>query len=330
MTDTGDGQGGVAILESMLHPTNQPSPMFTCGQPINTGPAHYVLDAAFDALDRWVARGVQPSVAPRLQTTGSSPVTFATDAAGNVKGGIRTPAVDVPVATLSGLGQDGSSFLPVRHDPASSSDLHDLQTTRTSWPPGGRDKSRSGPGSSPCRCQGDRRRRTHRSSGAIERDRGSPAHHHRKILRVDGESPGWGVSPGCGWSRVALSTCPSATRGIMVRHRPHRSHHLDRVAFWPGSGRRPQAQLPRLLPAQPPVLPAVAIASWPTIARQVRSSGSTLTVRAAPPPEGGRQGLRAGRGRSLEPPSRVMPGSAGACRRFRSGRPRGNSVTCRN
>jgi hypothetical protein len=110
MTDTGDGQGGVAILDSMLHPTNQPSPMFTCSQPINTGPAHYVLDAAFDALSRWVARGVQPPVAPRLQTTGSSPVTFATDAAGNVEGGIRTPAVDVPVATLSGLGQDGSSF----------------------------------------------------------------------------------------------------------------------------------------------------------------------------------------------------------------------------
>jgi hypothetical protein len=109
-TDTGAGQAGEEILASMLNPTNQPDPMFTCSSPINTGPAHYVLDAAFNALTRWVAKGVQPSVAPRLQTTGVSPVVFATDAVGNVKGGIRTPAVDAPVATLSGLGQNGSPF----------------------------------------------------------------------------------------------------------------------------------------------------------------------------------------------------------------------------
>jgi hypothetical protein len=36
--------------------------------------------------------------------------TGAADANGNVEGGVRTPAVDVPVATLSGLGQSGSSF----------------------------------------------------------------------------------------------------------------------------------------------------------------------------------------------------------------------------
>jgi hypothetical protein len=39
-----------------------------------------------------------------------SPVAFATDAHGNVLGGIRTPAVDVPVATLSGIGQGGNRF----------------------------------------------------------------------------------------------------------------------------------------------------------------------------------------------------------------------------
>ena len=35
---------------------------------------------------------------------------FVLDAKGNVTGGIRTPHVDVPVATLSGLGQSGSAF----------------------------------------------------------------------------------------------------------------------------------------------------------------------------------------------------------------------------
>ncbi|HEV3133119.1 MAG TPA: alpha/beta hydrolase domain-containing protein [Acidimicrobiia bacterium] len=109
-TDVGDGQGAVAVLASMQNPTNQPNPNFTCSSPINTGPAHFVLDAAFSSLNRWVADHAVPPVAPRLQTTGVSPVVFATDANGNVVGGIRTPAVDAPVAKLSGLPQGGSQF----------------------------------------------------------------------------------------------------------------------------------------------------------------------------------------------------------------------------
>ncbi len=108
--DTGDGQGAVAVLASMQNPTNQPSANFTCNTPINTGPAHYVLDAAFYRLNRWVTRGIVPPVAPRLQTTGVSPVVFATDANGNALGGIRTPAVDAPVAALSGHAAGGTSF----------------------------------------------------------------------------------------------------------------------------------------------------------------------------------------------------------------------------
>ena len=110
MTDIGDGQGAVAMLESMQNPTNQPNPNFTCQSPINTGPAHFVLDAAFSSLNGWVAGGDVPPIAPRLQTTGVGPVVFATDANGNVVGGIRTPAVDAPVAKLSGLPQGGSQF----------------------------------------------------------------------------------------------------------------------------------------------------------------------------------------------------------------------------
>ena len=108
--DTGDGQSAVTVLASMQNPTSQPSPNFKCGSPINTGPVHYVLDAAFYRLNRWVAKGAVPPVAPRLQTTGVSPVVFATDANGNALGGIRSPAVDAPVATLSGKSPGGSSF----------------------------------------------------------------------------------------------------------------------------------------------------------------------------------------------------------------------------
>jgi hypothetical protein len=58
-----------------------------------------------------VRTGQAPPAPPLLKVNRStSPPTFVTDANGNVEGGVRTPAVDVPVATLSGLGQSGSSF----------------------------------------------------------------------------------------------------------------------------------------------------------------------------------------------------------------------------
>lgn len=108
--DTGNGRSADAMLASMQNPTNQPNPNFTCGAPINSGPAHYILDAAFYRLNRWVAKGILPPVAPRLQSTGVDPFAFATDANGNVLGGVRTPAVDAPVATLSGRSTGGTSF----------------------------------------------------------------------------------------------------------------------------------------------------------------------------------------------------------------------------
>jgi hypothetical protein len=45
----------------------------------------------------------------RLEWT-SSPPEFVLDEKGNVRGGIRTPWVDAPVAKLSGLGQTGPTF----------------------------------------------------------------------------------------------------------------------------------------------------------------------------------------------------------------------------
>jgi hypothetical protein len=93
----------------MLNPTNQPSPNFTCDVPINSGPQTFVLRAAIAAVNRWIADGTEPTMAPRLQTISISPPQYAVDANGNVLGGIRTPAVDAPVATLSGFGQTGGT-----------------------------------------------------------------------------------------------------------------------------------------------------------------------------------------------------------------------------
>jgi len=104
--DTGDGTAALQELNSMLNPPIG-TPGFTCALPINTGQMHYVLDAAQYALNRWVTAGVPPASGVPLAMTGAS---FVLDANGNTEGGVRTPAVDAPVATLSGLGQSGSQF----------------------------------------------------------------------------------------------------------------------------------------------------------------------------------------------------------------------------
>ena len=109
-TDTGGRQSVAAWFDSMLRPTNQPIPGFTCDSPINTGPQTFVLRAAIAALNAWVADGTPPPEAPRLETISLQPLEYALDGNGNVRGGIRTPTVDAPVATLSGLGQSGSPF----------------------------------------------------------------------------------------------------------------------------------------------------------------------------------------------------------------------------
>ena len=83
---------------------------FGCGLPINSGPHHFVLNAALKALNRWVKRGKPPAEAPRVEMLAGSPPTITRDALGNALGGIRTPQLDVPIATLSGVGQTGPSF----------------------------------------------------------------------------------------------------------------------------------------------------------------------------------------------------------------------------
>ncbi|KPI22645.1 hypothetical protein OK074_7183 [Actinobacteria bacterium OK074] len=111
-TDTGDGQGDARAFATLLDPPTTPDPpppQITCSTPINAGQGHYVLEAAVHALNRWATTGVAPAPAPRLEVAADA-ASFVLDADGNAKGGIRTPAVDVPVAALSGLGQTGSQF----------------------------------------------------------------------------------------------------------------------------------------------------------------------------------------------------------------------------
>ena len=82
-----------------------------CLAPINDGPQHIVVQAAFHAFGRWVADGTPPPSPAPFRLAGTTPPTLALDAHGNVIGGVRTPAVDVPVSTLSGAAPAGSSSI---------------------------------------------------------------------------------------------------------------------------------------------------------------------------------------------------------------------------
>jgi hypothetical protein len=82
-----------------------------CTKPINTGPQHEIAQAAFAAFVRWVVQGTPPPSPPPFRLQSQHPAALALDRHGNVVGGVRTPAVDVPLSTLSGSAPAGSSVI---------------------------------------------------------------------------------------------------------------------------------------------------------------------------------------------------------------------------
>jgi hypothetical protein len=83
-------------------------PFIQCETPVNDGPGHWVAKAAVAAVDRWLRTG-EPAASAPLLALDSAGTGFEFDEFGNAKGGIRTPYVDAPVATLSGEGQPATS-----------------------------------------------------------------------------------------------------------------------------------------------------------------------------------------------------------------------------
>jgi hypothetical protein len=93
--DIGNSQGAFQMFGFMRNPL-----AVGCGKPINAGPHHWLLQAAFHHLDAWVRTGVAPPVGTPLDVVSTTPVVLARDAQGNALGGVRSPQVDSPVATL--------------------------------------------------------------------------------------------------------------------------------------------------------------------------------------------------------------------------------------
>lgn len=67
-----------------------------CGSAYNAMPFYMTEIAAFDHLKNWMATGIAPPTAPRLQRDWLGSI--KKDANGNALGGLRLPEIDVPIA----------------------------------------------------------------------------------------------------------------------------------------------------------------------------------------------------------------------------------------
>lgn len=103
-SDAGDDPSVGAVLE-----VDNIQGFIQCDSAINSGPMHYVFNAALDALNTWIVDGEVPPLAEPLVVTDDLKE-LVLDDLGLATGGIRTPYVDVPVAVLSGYGQSEQSF----------------------------------------------------------------------------------------------------------------------------------------------------------------------------------------------------------------------------
>lgn len=104
--DRGTGAGAAQMFSLMRTPNPPPS---GCASSINAGGHHWTFQAALRGLDTWVRTGTAPAVGPLLSVASTSPVVLERDAAGNAVGGVRSPHVDAPVATLTGINS-GTGF----------------------------------------------------------------------------------------------------------------------------------------------------------------------------------------------------------------------------
>lgn len=102
-------RGNDPMVADVISEAEVRPPFISCDIPANDGPGHWVTKAALHALDRWVRDG-EPAPSGDLLAVNEDATEFVLDVNGNVQGGIRTPYVDVPVATFGGIGFGPGAF----------------------------------------------------------------------------------------------------------------------------------------------------------------------------------------------------------------------------
>jgi hypothetical protein len=105
----GDATGDGAPEKEMLNPANATGGRLNCDTPNNSGGQHAIVMAALSALEKWVTDGTAPPQSPQIKTKGKK-FEVVRDEHGIAEGGIRTPLVDVPVATNDGEEGSGQTF----------------------------------------------------------------------------------------------------------------------------------------------------------------------------------------------------------------------------
>lgn len=111
-TDPGDFRATLGAIQTREF---GPAPAFDCTNP---GPSQVeswaVFHAAYDALDKWVRRGVPPRIAPPLAVLDPNPpASIARDGFGIAQGGIRLPDVEVPVGLNDGINSPANLTNPL-------------------------------------------------------------------------------------------------------------------------------------------------------------------------------------------------------------------------
>jgi len=102
-------------------------------QQMNNAPQHhYVTESALSHLDQWLRTGHAPPHSRPIELVQNDPPSFALDAHGNARGGVRTPWVDAPIRKLSGSGAPTAAPLIGTSEPLDATTLNGLY-------PGGKD-----------------------------------------------------------------------------------------------------------------------------------------------------------------------------------------------
>ena len=100
---------GTAHADKYLVDFNKDNPMGMVDCPnANDGPQFRIIRAALSALSAWMRDGTEPPKGAPLETDANG--MSKRDEHGNALGGVRSPDVDVPIATLSGDSTDVSGF----------------------------------------------------------------------------------------------------------------------------------------------------------------------------------------------------------------------------